>query len=509
MLPTTDNHGSARVADARPAKRAVKVSKAPRAAARAAADGHGESRVVKADADKLFFIEMLVKDIELVPAVLDLVDNSVDGARAMALAAQMEDPEGEPPEAFGDLHYEGRTVSVTVGPEAFEIADNCGGIDLDTARDYAFRFGRSEEYEGVPGSVGEFGVGMKRALFKMGRAFTVTSRTETTYFALDVNVDEWADEPGAWTFRLDEAQKDLPPPGAEEIGTTIRVTRLHDTVAQDFADPLVVSLLKEQLRLRHQGAIQAQMSISLNGTRLTPFLPALLVGPMFKPVNRSFTLNQPAGPVFARIVAGIVPPPRQREIVDEGRAESFQDPGDAGWWVFCNDRLLLMRDRTAETGWGRGAAAYHPQYRLFRGYVYLTAANTALLPWNTTKTGVDQDSRVWRQVQTEMRSALVEVQSVINRLKNEREESDDATHAPVTNALAAAVSKPLKDLPLSNSAVVPPPPPRRPAQRRPDTKKIQYNVDIDRFNEVADELGTTNASEIGRQTFDYFYEREV
>lgn len=491
--------------DARPAKRGVKVSKAAVAAARAATSG--ESRVVKADADKLFFIEMLVKDIELVPAVLDLVDNSVDGARAMALA-EANGSDDEPQDAPDERRYEGRQVSVSVGPDVFEIADNCGGIDLDTARDYAFRFGRSEDYDGVPGSVGEFGVGMKRALFKMGRAFTVTSRTETTYFALDVDVDEWADEQGAWTFRLDEAEKDLPPPADGEVGTTIRVTRLHDTVAQDFADPLVVSLLKEQLRLRHQGAIQARMSISLNGTTLTPFLPELLVGPEFKPVNRSFALHQPAGPVFARIVAGIVPPPRQRESVDEGRAESFQDPGDAGWWLFCNDRLLLMRDRTAETGWGRGAAAYHPQYRLFRGYVYLTAVNTALLPWNTTKTGVDQDSRVWRQVQTEMRSALVEVQSVINRLKNEREESDDAAHAPVTSALASAVSKPLKDLPPSNSAVVPPPP-QRPTRRRADTKKIQYNVDIDRFNEVADELGTANASEIGRQTFDYFYEREV
>lgn len=505
---TTDNTGE-RVPDSSPSKRVVKISKAAASGARAVADGAEESRVVKADADKLFFIEMLVKDIELVPAVLDLVDNSVDGARAMALQAQAEQVDGdEEPDPASDARYEGRTVRVKAGPDVFEIADNCGGIDLDVARDYAFRFGRAEDYEGVPGSVGEFGVGMKRALFKMGRAFTVTSRTETTSFTLDVDVDQWADEEGAWTFRLDDARKNLPPPDNGGTGTTIRVTRLHDTVAQDFADPLVVSLLKEQLRLRHQGAIQARMSISLNGHKLTPFLPELLVGPQFQPVNRRFTLNQDAGPVFAQITAGIVPPPRQRESVDEGRAENFQDPGDAGWWLFCNDRLLLMRDRTAETGWGRGAAAYHPQYRLFRGYVFLTAANTALLPWNTTKTGVDQDSRIWRQVQTEMRSALVEVQSVINRLKSEREDSDDAIHAPVTNALADAVSRPLKDLPPRDSVFVPQPPPRRP-RRRNDTKKIQYTVDIDRFNEVAEELGTGNASEIGRQTFDYFYDREV
>ncbi len=468
----------------------------------------GESRLVKADADKLFFIQMLVKDIELVPAVLDLVDNSVDGARSMFLASTPTSTDQQQADPPLDNKYEDRTVSVTVGNDAFQISDNCGGIDLDIARDYAFRFGRAEEYDGISGSVGEFGVGMKRALFKMGRSFTVTSRTETTAFTLDVNVDKWADEVGAWIFHLDKAEKNLPPPADGVTGTTIRVTRLHSTVAEDLSSQLVVSLLKEQLRLRHQAAIQSGMSISLNGTKLTPFLPELLYGPQFQPVNRSFTIPSAEGPVFVQMMAGMVPAHGLREAVDEGRAESFQETGDAGWWLFCNDRLLLMRDRTAETGWGRGAAAYHPQYRLFRGYVFLTAANTALLPWNTTKTGVDQDSRVWRQIQTEMRSALVEVQSVINRIKSEREDIDDAVHAPVTTARAAAVSTPLSKLPPRESVFVPQPPPRR-THRVPDTKKVQYNVDIDRFNDVAEAMGTSNASEIGRQTFDYFHDREV
>lgn len=38
---------------------------------------------VDAGAEKRFFIEMLTKDIELLPAIVDLVDNSVDGARGL------------------------------------------------------------------------------------------------------------------------------------------------------------------------------------------------------------------------------------------------------------------------------------------------------------------------------------------------------------------------------------------------------------------------------------------
>src|ERR1051326_5430154 len=117
---------------------------------------HPAGNVVDASPEKRFFIHMLVKDIELIPAVLDLVDNSVDGARGIR----------------GDERFDDLWVRLNIGPERFAITDNCGGIDIGTARSYAFRFGRPWDAVGVPGSVGQFGVGMKRALFKLGRAFT-------------------------------------------------------------------------------------------------------------------------------------------------------------------------------------------------------------------------------------------------------------------------------------------------------------------------------------------------
>jgi hypothetical protein len=507
------------VPNKRPATRSVKPT--GKSTPVGAEDSAVEDLTVHADADKLFFIDMLVKDIELVPAVLDLVDNSVDSARAQVLAEQAGQQAGAEEkledgavvvgrDSLPAAAYAGKAISVVALSEAFEIIDNCGGIDLTTARNKAFRFGRGEGYTGVPGSVGEFGVGMKRALFKLGRAFQVMSRTETTSFFLDVDVDDWAKEEGPWTFRLQEAKSGLSAPEDGWTGTKVRVTRLHDTVRQDFKNPLVTGQLREQLRLRHQGAIKEEMAISLNDETLDPFLPALLSGTKFQPLNKSYTLQQPDGQVYVRIAAGIVAPPRQREtFIDEGRAENFTDTGDAGWWVFCNDRLLLMRDRSRETGWGNGAAAYHPQYRLFRGYVFLTAANTKLLPWNTTKTGVDQDSRVWRQVQSDLKIALAEIQSVINRLKAEREDSTDTSdpdQAPFTHALANTTSTPLNKLEPRDTVLAPPPKRRR---RRSNLKKIQYSVEVPRFIEVANDLGTANASEIGRQTFDYFYDREI
>lgn len=476
----------------------------------------GDGLTVRADADKLFFIDMLVKDIELIPAILDLADNSVDSARALrqdAAPGSVDDEEaGELSEPLlGEVDFTGLQVSLTVEPDSFSITDNCGGIDIDTARTYAFRFGRSSKFEGVPGSVGEFGVGMKRALFKLGREFTVTSRAESSWFELTVDVDEWAAESGEldWTFAFTQARDDLPLPKDSERGTSVTVTRLHASVVEDFQDDLVLSLLREQLRLRHQRAIDAGLEIRLNGAKLSGLRPMLMVGANFRPINRVFVIRDP-GMVTVELIAGIVRSDR-RDVQSDDDGEKFRTPGEAGWWVFCNNRLLLVADRSPETGWGNGAAAYHPQYRLFRGYVYMSALETSLLPWNTTKTGVDLDSRVWRTVQTEMKSALVEVQAVLNRLKKEREQGDGdgGENVPYTRALHSATPTPLRDLPRSITVVVPPLPKKSTPRPRKIWQRLQYDVPVEKYERAMSELGLSTAADLGRRSFDYFYKREV
>src|SRR5207247_6423856 len=129
---------------------------------------------------------MLTKDIELSRAILDLVDNCIDGARRTR-------PNGK---------YSGLTIRIEVNKSKFRIADNCGGIDIRLAREYAFRFGRPSQTPTVKHSVGQFGVGMKRALFKIGRHFTVTSASATSRFELSQSVEEWKEDVDNWDFKL-------------------------------------------------------------------------------------------------------------------------------------------------------------------------------------------------------------------------------------------------------------------------------------------------------------------
>ncbi|GAA3680312.1 histidine kinase/DNA gyrase B/HSP90-like ATPase [Yimella lutea] len=461
---------------------------------------------VDAGAEKRFFIEMLTKDIELLPAIVDLVDNSVDGARGLH-------PDGD---------LSGQWVKIEFGDDSFTISDNSGGISVDVARHYAFRFGRSKDFTGVKRSVGQFGVGMKRAIFKIGRAFAVqsahrgeASADDGSRFSLNVDVEQWAVQQ-EWTFQFERVEEGVALATDEEAGTVISVTKLHPSVQDDLKDPAIVQALRTELRVRHQESIQSGLQLHLNSDKpLVASRPSLQASDVIQPVFKEFQVpGANGGTVDVKLYAGTVAPRKRdkdSDPEDEGQAENFQDPGDAGWYLFCNDRLLLVADRTSLTGWGNPAAAYHPQYRSFRGFVYLSADDAGLLPWNTTKTAVDRDSPVFRAVQSEMKTVLVAVQAVINRAKQVRARLEDEEPKPdILVALDETPDKPITSLTASSSMVTPPSPPAKPkAPPTPKVQRIQYVVDPDKFEEVAEALGASSGSEVGRLTFDYFYEQEI
>src|SRR4051812_26677423 len=95
---------------------------------------------VPASPEKDFFISMLTRDIDLQDAILDLLDNCVDGAirdRSDALAEKDS--------------FKGYWARIDFDENKFCIEDNCGGIPWKIAKDYAFRLGRPEGLPTEPG----------------------------------------------------------------------------------------------------------------------------------------------------------------------------------------------------------------------------------------------------------------------------------------------------------------------------------------------------------------------
>ena len=133
------------------------------------------NNVIVGNPTKKFFIEMITRDISIEDAIIDLLDNSIDGANRI-----------------NPNDYRGLTISISINESEFIIEDNCGGFSLETAQKYAFRFGRPEDAPITNNTIGRFGIGMKRSLFKIGKNFEVETQNEKDHFKVDVDVEKWS-----------------------------------------------------------------------------------------------------------------------------------------------------------------------------------------------------------------------------------------------------------------------------------------------------------------------------
>lgn len=366
----------------------------------------------RASPTKGFFVRMLTRDIELGDAILDLLDNCLDGI--------LRTVEGD---IDGDRPYRGYRAVLKMSPKEFVIEDNCGGIPLETAEKYAFAMGRPPDApDDAPATIGMYGIGMKRAIFKLGTNAVVESRfgDEDGFwveFTPDwMSTDGWED---LTVYGLNEAQR------PEVRGTRISVLELGEEARSYFSDPQRI----EEFRLtvsRHYALIIAK---GFDVVIKSPDQPD--AGPIepkafellkseddwSKPGLHPFALQGMIDGVTVEMYAGLYRPllsQREIETEEEGRGSS----DDAGWTVACNDRVVIWKDKTRLTGWGEATVPnYHGQFIPITGIVLLRADDPTLLPLTTTKRGLDASSNVYSEVKDLMRAATKSLTSFTNQWK--------------------------------------------------------------------------------------------
>ncbi|HUT35267.1 MAG TPA: ATP-binding protein [Planctomycetota bacterium] len=447
---------------------------------------------VAADASptRALFIEMLTRDIGLIPAIVDLVDNCVDGARLLRGKA-----------SFDDL-----CVRVETSPGELRVVDNCGGIDADVARAYAFRFGRPPGAPFVPHSIGRFGVGMKRAFFKVGKHFRVQSRAARSHFVVDVDVEKWAHadkskEQVPWEFPFEVFEENLAQAPEDKRRTEITITRLHDDVADLFKQTSFEKRLAAEIESRLQTAIVSGLAITLNQLPVDRKPLELLDQVQLLPAYRQCVYGTGRERVTVKLYCGLGP---------------SVPPELAGWHVFCNGRLVLKGDKTRDTGWdtvvvqegGEKIPGFHPQFHRFRGYAYFDCDDAGCLPWNTTKTALNTDSPVYRAVALEMKSLMRPVIDFLNRLKEEKQgQQDPGEKGPLEILVESAVPKPVGDVATRSAFDMPkvriPKKPKGPVMQR-----IQYDKPLEQVSRAKLALGVRSFKEVGEKTFEYWYDSE-
>ncbi len=437
---------------------------------------------LRADAspEKRLFVSLLTRDIPLVAAFLDLIDNSINAAVEPISSRLL--TAGDYLELFEDQTViPAVEIRLNVSEKSVEITDNAAGIDANTAANYVFKFGRGAvgHHEGDRLSV--YGIGLKRAIFKLGNSIIMTSEHVKGGFNLRLNVAKWAEDTRQpWTFDITGRS----PVDSNQTGTKISVTDLYDDTVRRLSDGVFLDQLRDSIAKTYAFYISKFVTIYVNDE----VVPGTNLEIGKNHASDVFSV----GDVSCAITAGIGTP----------QGGSFRDRS-SGWFIFCNGRTVISADKTPLTGWGgAGLPIFQPKHRPFLGTVYFVSKNVELLPWTTTKSAINEDSAIWQEAKRHMTTVgRIVVSFLDSRYTDEGTEvaSADLQQAAGerVNIISASVSQKQSFKP-----------PKRPP---PENMKIQYNAKIADVRRIESYLGSPGmgGSAVGRHTFNHFLRNEA
>ncbi len=430
---------------------------------------------IHASPTKDFFVKMITRDISLQDCIFDLLDNAVDGAHRQTTGASR-----------SDQPLKGFRAEITFDSKEFQIVDNCGGIRLSDAIDYAFHFGRRPDSPAdVEGGIGLYGIGMKRAIFKIGQYAKVVSNADTC-FTVSVDVEGWGKKED-WDFDYEDCES------KGDKGTQISISGLNPGIEVAFGDPVFRNELLKQIARDYAFFIEKGFSISVCGHEAPSYKYQMKSGGEIEP---AFDAYEDDG-VSVRIVAGLVD-----DLPDDIPDELTPDKVERyGWYVVCNDRVVLAADKSEKTIWGHdNYKVWHPQYNGFAGFVFFDSKDQRKLPWTTTKREVDGSSPMYRRAIARMKSITNDFSSYTNRRKADLEVAKLAEKGS-TQIDVYRVEKPqsLKLPALSKSPAT------------IEYANIMYKRPLSEITEIRSHLGNRALSyrEIGIFTFEYFRKMEL
>jgi hypothetical protein len=443
------------------------------------------NEIIEANAspEKRLFISLLTRDISLADAITDLIDNSTNAAIA-PLAPKLNSAAHYIKLLDEDKTGVGVNIELTVSTQKITLKDNASGIPASVARDHVFAFGRPAREKNAKDSgdrLSVYGIGLKRAIFKLGNKISMDSDHVDGGFSLRLDVSKWERlHKSPWTFEITKREKSA----RDACGTTIEVTELSADVVRRISDGIFMAQLRDRIARTYAFYLSSLVNISVNGDRID--------GVDFRFGENHASDEFQMGGVSCNIGAGI------GVSMDVFRGEN------SGWFVFCNGRTVIHADKTSLTGWEGGGQLplFQPKHRPFLGIVFFFAQNPEELPWTTTKASVNQESGVWQEAKKRMIVVGREVTSVLDRrYSNDGTEMSSADLKLISGApLRVLEATSTAHRTFSVSAT----------ETSPETK-VQYWVKKEDIKKIAGYLRKPrmSAAEVGRYTFDFFIKTKI
>lgn len=431
---------------------------------------------------KSFFVDMLTRDISVTAAILDLCDNAL--GRTFDLA------DIEPSEYIiegdtGRKRLKRFFLHLDVSASRITIKDNCGGISQKDAHDEIFRLGRQIS-EPTEAGLSVYGIGMKRAFFKLGDHVSMGSSPNGQWWEVDFKVSDWKKQgDDDWTLQFKKIGSNNRPATIPQKGTVIDLRDLRTGTKALLETKTFTNDLRHRLQSAYSLFTGYGLDLRLNKVPVENVLPELTSDPL-PPARKSFK----AGKVSVVIVVGLTP-----KTAQTGSAGS-------GWFVYCNGRLVVEADKSRLTGWGEGLQQWHSKFNRFVGFVFFDSKDGYALPWTTTKQGLVEDSEIFLRTRQEM---LVQARPVLDFLTRlyPADIPEEGVHERVL--LESAGRMPLASIQKTDRAFVAP----RSRSKKGELVNIQYKKSVVKVDMVRSKLGRwLSASEVGSRTFDHFIKTE-
>lgn len=365
---------------------------------------------IKLDPVKSFFVHMLTRDIDLKDAVLDLLDNCVDGIQR-TIKSSTRKTKNKP--------YAGFWANIRFSGNEFIIEDNCGGIPWNF-RDYAFRMGRPDEFTLDKGlkTVGVYGIGMKRAIFKMGEDCVIETHAKDESYSIHIT-SQWLKDDKNWLLTPVSIKK------SRQKGTKIKITNILPGVSSEFKRLHFYNDFYATVASHFALIINKGFKIKINNKVVTPRSIKLLFA---DPKNRNkrirpyiYKANIKGVDIFLAVgFTKRIPSSKEADESNENYQSKYS--AEAGWTIICNDRIIVSRDRSSITGWGlSGVPQYHPQFSAISGIVIFNSDKPELLPTTTRKEGVNGNSEIYLQVRDKMIEGMKIFTQYTNRWKTKEQ----------------------------------------------------------------------------------------
>ena len=343
-----------------------------------------ERRHADTSPTKEVVVQSFTRDATTQACLFDLVDNAIDAARE---ALEVRSAKARPATMGLPSSYKGFRVDLRVSGNEVRIEDNASGIAAADLEKSVLRFGQRA---GRPHGIGFYGVGLNRALFKLGRTIEIDTDDGTSRSLLQFDVDEYLKDLNSWSEPFDVTAS------SGRRGTRITLSNPAPEISRELAGS--DDVLRRDLGRRYHRFLQKGLEIVFQGHPVEPIDIPLRENSPFAKLHKTYRSGDN---VWIHIEAG----EHRDHLFPAEMAEGSSNPSeltrDFGWSVLCNDREILAADRTDKTGW---EPAWHPEYNGFVGRVHFVSTSPDLLPWNTSKTDVDRNNAAYQRALEDMQA---------------------------------------------------------------------------------------------------------